>query len=327
MNFIDEVCITVRSGKGGDGSTSFHRAPYVPKGGPDGGDGGRGGSVILRATSHKNTLQDYANQLVHEAGSGKNGAGGKKSGRAGKDITIDLPIGTLVYDDESNELLVDLVESEQTFVVAKGGNGGGGNIHYATSRNRTPRKAGIGGLAEEKRLRLELKLLADVGLVGRPNAGKSTLLAALSRANPIIGSYPFSTLTPSLGVVQVGSFGRLVMADLPGIIEGSSEGRGLGHRFLRHIERTRLILMLIEAPEPDCRKVYNELVDELESFSPELAAQPRLVYRSKSDLPLPGGRKKAFKFDGAVSAVTGDGLKELVDTLAAQLGIEVVRLG
>jgi len=320
-NFIDEAVITVKGGDGGDGSASFHRAPFVPKGGPDGGDGGRGGNVVFRSSAQLFTLEDVILKRRYAAPDGKPGAGGRKSGKSGKDIIIELPVGSIITDLNSGETLADMSSDRETIIAARGGRGGRGNVHFATSRNRTPRQAESGRKGEERRLAIELKLLADVGLLGKPNAGKSTLLAALTRATPRVADYPFTTLTPNLGVVPVGGYGRFIMADIPGVIEGASQGKGLGHRFLRHIERTRIIVVLIETPEPSYRRVYLELVEELERFSAELAALPRIVARSKSDLARPSSNRERFRFDLTISSLTGEGLTELVDVLADRLGV------
>lgn len=319
MRFIDEVVIFVKSGKGGAGSSSFHRAPFVPKGGPDGGDGGRGGDIIFVASSQLTTLEDFTLHRRISATDGKNGAGGRKSGRAGKDLILKVPAGTLIFDDESGEILGDLETDGETLTAVKGGRGGRGNVHFVTSTNRTPRRVDPGGESVELRLRLELKLLADVGLVGKPNAGKSTLLSALSDATPKIAAYPFSTLEPSLGVVKVGDYGRFVLADIPGLIEGAHKGRGLGHRFLRHIERTRLIVVLIETSEENYTEARNQLLNELHSYSESLSRLPKLFVRSKCDLTKPVTNRSRMKFDLVLSAVSGEGLGELVELIAQTL--------
>ncbi len=322
LKFIDEAVITVRGGKGGDGALSFIRLRYVPKGGPDGGNGGRGGDVILRASSQLGTLQDITLNRMYRADNGRPGEGSRRAGRSGKDLILDLPMGTVVWDVEKKIPLADLSEEGEKFIVAKGGRGGRGNRSYATSRNRAPREFEQGIQGEEVRISLELKLIADVGLVGRPNAGKSTLLAALTAAHPVIGDYPFSTLTPALGVVQIGIYQRIVIADIPGLAERAHEGRGLGHRFLRHIERTRLIVMLIEATETDYKQSIDNLLGELAQFNPDLVKVPRIVILSKADLleePV-----STDQLDCVVSSVSGQGLDELVKVLAAKLGMHIV---
>ncbi len=312
MRFIDEISIFVKSGKGGAGSSSFYRAPFVPKGGPDGGDGGRGGDIILKASSQLTTLEDFTLHRRFSATNGRDGAGSRKSGKAGKNRVIPIPAGTLVFDEENGELLGDLDVEGQTLIVAQGGQGGRGNVHFATSTNRTPKRTDPGGMAIERKLRLELKLLADVGLVGKPNAGKSTLLSALSDATPKIAAYPFSTLEPSLGVVKVGEYGRFVLADIPGLIEGAHAGRGLGIRFLRHIERTRLIVVLIETPEKNYTKARDDLLNELHNYSDGLSKLPKLFVRSKCDLTKPAENRSRLKFDLVISAASGEGLGDLV---------------
>ncbi len=321
MRFIDEATFEVISGKGGPGAVSFARAAYVPKGGPDGGDGGKGGSVIFRACQQVGTLVDLRNHHHIRAKNGQPGQGVKKSGRNGKDVIVNVPMGTLVIDIETESIIADLIDDGQQVVVAKGGIGGRGNIHFATPTNRTPRRCDTGMPGETRKVRLVLKVIADVGLVGRPNAGKSTLLAALTRAKPRIGAFPFSTLAPGLGVVPFGAYQRFVMADIPGLAEGAADGKGLGHRFLRHIERTRLIVMLIESPDEDYTEVYDGLLTELSSHSLKLSSLPRLIIRSKNDLEAPEGSDDSFKFDLSISAVTGDGLEELVDIIGAKLGM------
>jgi len=325
MRFIDEAVITVCAGNGGNGIVSFNRASYVPKGGPDGGNGGRGGSVILKASSQLGTLADVNLHRAVRAKNGKPGQGNKRNGRNGQDKKLNLPIGTLVFDDKTGEILADLIDEGQTIIVATGGRSGRGNACFATSTNRAPRRCEPGQKGQSRQLRLEMKLLADVGLVGRPNAGKSTLLATLTRANPRIAEYPFSTLKPALGVVSYGAYQRFIIADIPGLAEGAAEGRGLGHRFLRHIERTRLIVILIETPDPDYSQTCSNLISDLSRFSPILTGLPRLVIRSKSDLdPIDdsvNNGNESISFNHIISAVTGEGLDGLVDMIAGKLGM------
>lgn len=328
MAFLDEVRIQVQSGRGGDGSASFRREKYVPKGGPDGGDGGRGGSVILQADEHLNTLIDFRAQRHYKAASGVQGLGGRKTGKDGADIILKVPVGTLVYEEGADAPLFDLVLDGQQAVVARGGRGGRGNTHFVTSTRQAPHFAERGEPGESRALRLELKLLADVGLVGFPNVGKSTLISRISAARPKIADYPFTTLVPNLGVVQVGDE-SFVVADIPGIIEGASEGAGLGHQFLRHVERTRLLVHLVDVSGTtgrDPREDYEILNRELAAYSDELAALPRIVALNKVDIT--GAREIAETvrqilpedvpaFD--LSAVTGEGVRELVYHLAERL--------
>lgn len=321
MRFIDEVEIRIRAGKGGNGIVSFHRAAFVRKGGPDGGDGGRGGNVIFRASAQLSTLEDVTLHHFYRGENGRPGQGGKKSGRSGKDITLKVPVGTLVWDVENDRLLVDLTVDKQEFIVARGGRGGRGNSRFATSRNRTPRRCDPGLEGDELRIRMELKLIADVGLVGKPNAGKSTLLSVLTRAKPRIDAFPFSTLKPSLGIVPYGVYQRFVMADIPGLAEGARHGKGLGHQFLRHIQRTRLLIILVEATEENYREAFDQLVKELDGFSDELSDIQKIVVMSKSDLLEPDRAKTDFPFEMKISSISGEGLKELVDLIAERLGL------
>ncbi len=285
--FIDEAQITVRAGRGGDGICSFRREMFVPRGGPDGGDGGHGGNVIVTASHRLTTLLDFRYQKHYQAESGKPGGGSNCTGRTGADVVVTLPVGTVVYDDATGDMLADLVADGETVVIARGGRGGRGNSNFATSTNRTPTRCTLGTDGEERTLRLELKLLADVGLVGFPNAGKSTLIAAISSARPKIADYPFTTLTPHLGVVRWGSDRHFVVADIPGLIEGAHHGKGLGFQFLRHIERTAFLLHLIDVSEwaPEEPVVSFEVMrKELEAYDDALNDRPFAVVATKIDI-------------------------------------------
>lgn len=320
-NFIDYVKILCRSGKGGAGSRHFHRAKYVPKGGPDGGDGGRGGHIILRGNSHMWTLLPLRYSRHIFAGNGESGGAGRSSGKDGEDRIIEVPVGTAVFDADTGEFLCEITQDGEEKKLLRGGKGGLGNWHFATSTNRTPRYAQPGQPAIEKTIVLELKLLGDVGLVGFPNAGKSTLLSALSAARPKIADYPFTTMEPSLGIVDYRGDKSFVMADIPGIIEGASEGKGLGLRFLRHIERNAVLLFLVPADSDDIKRDYEVLLNEVRTFNPDLADKCRVLAISKSDMldeelrneiasELPTDIPTVF-----ISAVTGQGLTELKDIL------------
>ncbi len=284
---VDETVVYVRSGRGGNGSPHLRRAKYIPKGGPDGGDGGDGGDVVFVADPHTDTLIGLAHQPHRRARDGENGTGSDCYGRAGSDEMVQVPTGTLVYDAESGELIADMDEDGRSVVVAKGGKGGLGNLHFKSSTNQTPREWTPGGEAIERTLRLELKLIADIGIVGLPNAGKSTLLRAITRATPKVADYPFTTLTPQVGVADLTDDRRLIMADIPGLIEGAAEGAGLGHDFLKHIERTRAILHLIDLAPLDGSSPadnYRTIRAELAEYSVELAEKPELIVFNKLDL-------------------------------------------
>ncbi len=325
--FLDEVVIDVESGKGGDGAASFHREKHVPRGGPNGADGGRGGDVILIADPHKRTLIDFNYLRTFKAEDGAK-AVSNKNGRDGEDLELKVPVGTQVYDDETGDLLADLSAPGLRAVVCRGGKGGYGNLHYVSSVRQVPRFAQLGAPSESLRLRLELKLLADVGLVGLPNAGKSTLIAAISAAKPKIGNYPFTTIEPNLGVVSVRDT-SFVVADMPGLIEGASEGVGLGHQFLRHIERTRVLVHLVEVmpmDQSDPEENFQIVEDELARYSPEVAAKPRVVALTKIELvddettqlyaeALGKSGMRVFP----ISAVTGQGIPPLLDYVAGML--------
>lgn len=287
MKFVDYVTITVRSGKGGAGSAHFRREKFEPKGGPDGGDGGAGGSVLLEGDDNLYTLLDLRYNRHHFAQSGEPGGGSGKSGKSGDDIVLRVPLGTVARDSETGEILAEIVEQGQRAPLAQGGRGGLGNTHFKSSTNQAPRYAQPGEPGEEREVTLELKLLADVGLVGFPNAGKSTLVSALSAAKPKVADYPFTTLEPNLGMVYLGDWRSFVVADIPGLIEGASEGRGLGHQFLKHVERNAVLLFCVAADAEDPGARYQTLLDELQAFSPHLMAKPRLVALTKMDLVGP----------------------------------------
>lgn len=320
-NFIDYVKVLCRSGKGGAGSRHFYRAKYIPKGGPDGGDGGRGGHIILRGNSHMWTLLPLRYRRHIFAGNGQSGSGGRSFGKDGEDVIVDVPCGTVVFDAETGEFLCEVTADGEEIKLLRGGRGGLGNWHFKSATNRTPRYAQPGEPAIEKSIIMELKLLADVGLVGFPNAGKSTLLSSISAARPKIADYPFTTMEPQLGIVSYRGDQSFVMADIPGIIEGASEGKGLGLRFLRHIERNAVLLFMVPADADDIKAQYDILVGELEHFNPQLADKPRVLAISKSDMldeelmaeieaTLPEGVPHIF-----ISAVTGMGLTQLKDML------------
>ena len=320
-NFIDYVKILCRSGKGGAGSRHFYRAKYVPKGGPDGGDGGRGGHIILRGNKNMWTLLPLKYRRHIFAGNGQSGSGGRSFGKDGEDVIVEVPCGTVVFDAETGEYLCEVKYDGEEVKLLKGGRGGLGNWHFKSATNRTPRYAQPGEPAIERSIILELKMLADVGLVGFPNAGKSTLLSALSAARPKIADYPFTTMEPQLGIVSYRDNRSFVMADIPGIIEGASEGRGLGLRFLRHIERNAVLLFMVPADADDITAQYEVLLNELEQFNPQLMDKHRILAISKSDMlddVLMEEIKKTLPADVPhvfISAVTGYGLTELKDTL------------
>jgi GTP-binding protein len=317
--FVDEARCRVIAGNGGSGLIAFHREKYVPRGGPSGGDGGRGGDVVLLADRNLHTLLDFRYRREYRAERGQHGGGSGRTGRSGEDLVIRVPVGTEVRDAESGEILGDLVRDGDSFIVAHGGKGGRGNQHFATSTLQSPQFSEDGGIAEERDIVLTLKLLADVGLVGFPNAGKSTLLASLSAARPKVADYPFTTLEPYLGIVRVGEYGSFVLADIPGLIEGASRGKGLGIKFLRHLERTRVLLFLIDAVDPEPEKALATLRRELASHSELLAAKPFLVALSKADqLPegeSPPGLSRLPSEPYIISSHSKRGLEDLVRDL------------
>jgi GTP-binding protein len=339
MKFIDEAVIEVQAGKGGPGSRHFRREKFVPLGGPDGGNGGRGGSVILRADQNVHTLLDFKFQAKWEAQPGQAGGGSRKDGRAGDDIIIKLPVGTQVFafnteSEEAGDLVVDLDAPDREFVLAKGGRGGKGNAFFKTSTNQAPEHTQPGEEGEQGAYMLSLKLVADVGLVGFPNAGKSTLISRISAARPKIADYPFTTLVPNLGVVQAKGGRSFVVADIPGLIPGASEGRGLGIRFLKHVERTKIIAHLLnltqlneDGTEANLEELFDTINGELKAFSEELAARPQLVVLTKVDAVSSPERvqhfQKLFADRGfqvvVISSVVGSGVDELVEGLARRV--------
>ena len=321
--FIDEAKIVISAGHGGNGCVAFRREKFVPRGGPSGGDGGRGGNVYLESSEHLNTLLKFRYNREFRAERGGHGEGSNRHGKDGEDLTVQVPVGTIVYDEGTGEKLWDFEAPEQRVLAVKGGRGGRGNARFATSTHQAPRKAEPGGEGEERSLRLELKLLADVGLVGFPNVGKSTLISRLSAARPKIADYPFTTLEPCLGVVALDPDRTFVMADIPGLIAGAHEGRGLGTRFLKHIERTRLLLHLMDVAEHSGRdpvEDYQVILKELENFSPVVAAKPMLLVASRIDAAGEGDRLVALREFARslgkplyeISCVSGEGLAELM---------------
>ena len=322
--FADRALIRVEAGDGGAGAVSFRREKYVPKGGPDGGDGGKGGSVLLLVDPNKRTLLDFQAEKMFRANKGGQGSGQTSTGKDGKDLVIRVPPGTSVRDAESGELLADLVEPGLLWIAAQGGKGGRGNERFKSPTNQAPRRADPGIPGEKKTLALELKLVADAGLVGFPNAGKSTLLAAVSSARPKIADYPFTTLRPVLGVVSLGDERVFVLEDIPGLIEGASLGKGLGHEFLRHVERTRILVFVIDVQSEDPASDLATLEHELREWSPELLEKPRLVVLSKADLLPPGEAEERARGLGAlaISAATGHGLAAFKDRIGSTLDAE-----
>ncbi len=332
MKFVDEASIKVIAGNGGDGCCSFRREKFIPMGGPNGGDGGDGGSIFLVADLSVNTLVDFRYQRTHRATSGQNGMGSDCTGRSGEDLFVRVPVGTVVYDEETKELLGDLTKAQQQLKVAQGGFHGLGNTRFKSSVNRSPRQTSKGSAGETRKLHLELKVLADVGLLGMPNAGKSTFIRSVSAARPKVADYPFTTLHPNLGVVSVAQHKSFVIADIPGLIEGASEGAGLGIRFLKHLQRTRVLLHLVDiAPLDDSDPVLHakQIIKELTIFSSELVEKPRWLVLNKLDLLPEKERKlrcadivKRLKWKGPVyeiSAISGEGTKPLLYDLMEYL--------
>jgi GTP-binding protein len=333
MQFIDLVKIHVKAGAGGNGCVAFRREAHVPKGGPSGGDGGDGGSVILRADPQLATLLDYRYRQHYKARRGEDGRGRDQYGKGADDLILKVPPGTMVYELDTGELLADLDQPGDELVVAQGGKGGRGNIHFATPWNQAPQEAEDGTPGEERSLRLELKLLADVGLLGYPSVGKSTFISKVSKAKPKIADYPFTTLVPNLGVVRLDTERQMVIADIPGLIEGASEGAGLGHQFLRHVERTRVLIHILEAsvftgPERDPEGDFDRINQELQSYAPELAETPQIVVLNKCDLTETREAfeelEKRFAERGielfAMSCATGEGVQDVLNRTWRLLG-------
>jgi GTPase len=334
MKFVDEALIEVHAGKGGDGCASFRREKFVPRGGPDGGDGGRGGSVYAVADRNLNTLIDYRYARRHRAKDGENGRGSDQYGKSALDVVLRVPVGTVLSDLETGELVADLERDGARALLAAGGAGGLGNLHFKSSTNRAPRQFTRGTAGESRTLKLELKVLADVGLLGMPNAGKSTLIRAVSAARPKVADYPFTTLSPSLGVVRVDVNRGFVLADIPGLIEGAAEGAGLGHQFLRHLARTRLLLHLVDIapldPGTDPARDAKAIVEELRKYDEGLYRRPRWVVLNKIDLVPAAGRSRMVKRflrdfgwkrkSFIISALTGEGCRELVFAIMEHLG-------
>jgi len=329
--FVDSVKIRVKAGAGGRGCVAFRREKFVPFGGPSGGDGGNGGDVIIEATNRMHTLLDLRFQQLYRAGNGKPGLGSNMHGARGRSCVVSVPLGTMIKDLDTGEVLADLIEEEETYVAVSGGRGGKGNAHFKSSRNRVPRYAQPGESAEETLLRIELKLIADIGIIGLPNAGKSTLLSRISHSRPKIADYPFTTLVPNLGMVDAGDYRSFIAADIPGLIEGAHEGKGLGIRFLKHIERTKILLHTVDLADTangseDMRNI--ELINhELSAFSPELARKPQVVAGNKTDVPEAAKRcealrkilrKKEIPFF-PISAVTGAGIRTLMNYLMERI--------
>ncbi len=320
--FIDFTKVELHAGNGGKGCVSFRREKYVSKGGPDGGNGGRGGNIIVVADTNLNTLQDVRYARIYNAKSGTQGSSGLKTGKNGDDIYIRVPVGTLIRNIKSDEVVADLIMPKHEVVICAGGKGGRGNVNFKSSTRQAPRYAQSGLDGESGHYEFELKILADVGLVGYPNAGKSTLLSVLSKAKPKIADYPFTTLEPHLGIVKSGEYKSFLMADIPGLIEGASKGKGLGHQFLRHIERNRLLLFLIDGTEPEPESAFNALKKELTSFNKSLMLKPIMLIRTKGDTL---GKIEQSKWDAIpeflmeISAVTRNGLDKLVREISHQL--------
>ncbi|MBC8375562.1 MAG: GTPase ObgE [FCB group bacterium] len=321
MRFVDYVKIKVIPGKGGDGIIAFRREKFVPKGGPSGGNGGRGGSIILKVDAQLHTLQDIRYHRIYKANRGKHGEGSLRHGKKGEDITVKVPAGTIVKDLHNGEVVADLQIDGESIVVAQGGRGGRGNAEFATPTHQAPREFEYGREGRDRELELELKVLADVGLVGFPNAGKSTLLSRVSRAKPKIADYPFTTLTPNLGIVKSGAYSSFVMADIPGLIEGAHKGKGLGIQFLKHVERCSVLLFLVDANDEDPAESYRLLFEEVKKYSPGLIQRKRMLAITKMDSFV--GVPKMATFEPVelfpISSVSGEGLEDLIKALSTSI--------
>ena len=320
--FIDYTIIELNSGKGGSGCISFRREKYIPKGGPDGGNGGNGGNIYAISDKNIHTLHDVRYNRIYNAQNGDQGSSNSKTGRDGDDIIIKVPIGTIIKNTKTKEVVADFIQEGQKEIICRGGKGGRGNINYKTSTRQTPRFAQKGTAGESGIFELELKVLADVGLVGFPNAGKSTLLSVLSKARPKIADYPFTTLEPHLGIVKYEEFKSFAMADIPGLIEGASDGKGLGHKFLKHIERNRLLLFLIENSDLNPQQTFNALKKELKSFNPSLLLKPIILIRTKSDIIFDIDEslwKSIPEYSLEISSITNSGLNELIKLVVNKL--------
>mgnify|MGYP000913479425 CR=1 FL=1 len=318
--FIDYAEITCTSGKGGSGAITFRREKFVPKGGPNGGDGGKGGSVIFVADQNLHTLQDIRYKKSYQAENGAPGSSNQKTGRAGEDMCIPVPLGTLIREKDTRRVEADLIADGEKYVACPGGNGGKGNARFKTATRQTPRHAQKGRRGEKRNFTIELKVLADVGLVGLPNAGKSTLLSVVSSARPKIADYPFTTLQPHLGIVKYGEYQSFVMADIPGLIEGASEGKGLGHQFLKHIERTKLLLFLIDTMEQDPDNTYELLLQELLNHNPDLSKRKQIIVRTKIDTRVDNMDWVILDNEYLeISSVTGSGIPELIKRIGELL--------
>ena len=320
--FIDYAKIELQAGNGGNGAVAFHREKYIDKGGPSGGDGGRGGNIVFQTNTNLHTLQDIRYKRMYKAKNGQSGGSNKRTGKSGEDLIIQVPCGTIIKSIESKSIIKDLVKEDESHIICQGGIGGKGNFHFKSSTQQTPRFAQEGVKGQKLSIELELKVLADVGLVGLPNAGKSTLLSVMTTAKPKIADYPFTTLQPHLGIVKYGEYQSFVMADIPGLIEGASKGKGLGHQFLKHIERNKILLFLIDVEEKNPNEVYKQLLDELVNFNKDLLDKDRIVVRTKIDTISEDVDERWSSFSEEfidISSVSNTGLNSLKDKLVSFL--------